>query len=282
MHRGTWMMGAVLLTIAGLGCTSSSTSDSAHSSAETDGGSTARTSTADASQGSTPDGTVREFLTSVRAGDDSLASSLLTDVAREETSKRQLAVAPPGSDSATFEVGEVELVEPDGAHVASTWTDVGDDGQPHTDDIVWMLRKEPQGWRIAGMATILFQGEPPLLLNFEDPDDMLRKQRLAEREIARRGEPGADAVEGEAPSSEPEARTKPPVDTRSLKKRYQTTIWNGSPISQVSGCWYRERQRAARPTSPQGAPDAKSPALAGGFALNASWHKQLACDRYST
>ena len=36
------------------------------------------------------------------------------------------------------------------------------------------------------MATKLFPNEPPLLLDFEDPEDMMRQQRMAEEEIQRR------------------------------------------------------------------------------------------------
>jgi hypothetical protein len=125
----------------------------------------------------------------VKNAEDDKANSMLTKLALAETAKMNMVVAPPGSESATFEVGEVELLSEgaeQGAHVASKWTDLGDDGQPHTDDIVWMLRKEPEGWRIAGMATTVFEDEPPLLLNFEDPQDMQRKQQLAEEEMQRR------------------------------------------------------------------------------------------------
>ena len=122
-----------------------------------------------------------------------------------------MVVAPPGSESATFEVGEVELLsegDEQGAHVASKWTDLGDDGQPHTDDIVWMLRKEPEGWRIAGMATTVFEGEPPLLLNFEDPQDMQRKQQLAEEEMQRRMRAELNGA-GESEPSDSEAPLVP-------------------------------------------------------------------------
>jgi hypothetical protein len=139
--------------------------------------------------GAGPAEAVAVFLEAVKNGEDDKANSMLTKLALEETAKMNMVVAPPGSESATFEVGEVELLsegDEQGAHVASKWTDLGDDGQPHTDDIVWMLRKEPEGWRIAGMATTVFENEPPLLLNFEDPQDMQRKQQLAEEEMQRR------------------------------------------------------------------------------------------------
>ncbi len=134
-----------------------------------------------------PNEVVRTFLEAIRTGNNDLASQMLTEVARTETQKHELVVAPPGSDTAHFEIGEVEYVVKDElAHVASKWTDTGEDGQPHTDEIVWALRLDPQGWRIAGMATTVFPNEPPLLLDFEKPEEMMEQQRMAEAEIRRR------------------------------------------------------------------------------------------------
>jgi hypothetical protein len=39
---------------------------------------------------------------------------------------------------------------------------------------------------VAGVAATVFPGEPPLLLNFEDPDDMAKKQEWLRAEVARR------------------------------------------------------------------------------------------------
>ena len=36
------------------------------------------------------------------------------------------------------------------------------------------------------MAATIFPGEPPLLLDFEKPEEMIRQQQLAEEEIQRR------------------------------------------------------------------------------------------------
>ena len=132
---------------------------------------------------------VQEFLEAIKTGDETKSNDLLTPLARQKTAEMDMAVAPMGSDSASFTVGEVEFPEEGGgqlAHVASTWTDIDEDGQPHTDEILWVLRHDEQGWRIAGMATKVFEDEAPLLLNFEDPTDMRRKQQLAEAEMERR------------------------------------------------------------------------------------------------
>lgn len=144
-----------------------------------------------------PDKTVAAFLEAVRVGNDDQASQMLSPLARQRTAERDLVVAPPGSETAKFQVGEVEVVGDDAAHVASSWTDIDETGQPHTDQIVWILRRESEGWRIAGMGTKIFPDQPPLFLNFEDPDDMLRKQQLAEQEMRRRA--GLDSPGAESP-----------------------------------------------------------------------------------
>ena len=143
-----------------------------------------------------PELTVVEFLEAVRVGNDSQAAFLLTPLARQKTKEMNLAVAAPVlSKTAKFAVGQIEMVGEDGAHVSSTWSDVNESGEREADEIVWMLRHETEGWRIAGMATKLFEDAPPLYLNFEDPEDMLRKQQLAAQEIARRMKADAPPVE---------------------------------------------------------------------------------------
>ncbi len=135
---------------------------------------------------SNPTESVQKFLQAVKEGDDKTAETMLTPLAREKTAEFDIAVAPPGSQTATFKVLDMELIGSDAAHVASQWTDYDEAGQPHTDDLVWMVRLEQEGWRIAGMAARLFPEEPPLFLNFEDPEDMIRKQELAAEEIRQR------------------------------------------------------------------------------------------------
>jgi hypothetical protein len=187
MRKYGWTVWAALFFGTVAGCGSSGATDGAAGDSAASKNAT-QTNAAEA-DGAGPAEAVAVFLEAVKNGEDDKANSMLTKLALEETAKMNMVVAPPGSESATFEVGEVELLsegDEQGAHVASKWTDLGDDGQPHTDDIVWMLRKEPEGWRIAGMATTVFEGEPPLLLNFEDPKDMQRKQQLAEEELQRR------------------------------------------------------------------------------------------------
>ncbi len=142
----------------------------------------------DASTDETPQGAVSIFLSAVCAGNDEHAGSMLTDIARRKTAEMDLEVAPPGSDTAQFRIGEVELVGEDGARVACTWSDLDEEGERTEEQILWVLRREPEGWRIAGMAPTIFPGEPPLLLNFEDPEEMFEKLEWVQQEALRRAQ----------------------------------------------------------------------------------------------
>ena len=50
------------------------------------------------------------------------------------------------------------------------------------------------------MATRVFIDRPPIVLNFEDPADMLQKQQQAEEEIARRDQQSPATASPAAPS----------------------------------------------------------------------------------
>jgi hypothetical protein len=76
-------------------------------------------------------------------------------------------------------------------------SDLDADSQRRSEDVVWVLRREPEGWRIGGVAATPFKGEPPLLLNFEDPEEMLRKQQWVQEEMRRRAQQGNLQAQGE-------------------------------------------------------------------------------------
>jgi hypothetical protein len=134
-----------------------------------------------------PISAVRVFLEAVRTGDDDKVVSLFSDEARKQAGQLNRQFAPVGSDTARYEVfPDVEYLAPDGARVRTHWTDLDSRGEPRTDEITWMLRKEANGWRIAGMATVIFEGEPPLLLDFENMQETLRKVEMLSEEIERR------------------------------------------------------------------------------------------------
>jgi hypothetical protein len=133
------------------------------------------------------------FLDAIKRGDDAAARSMLTKVARAKTEELGMSVAPPVADTATYAVRECELVGSgeDLAHVATVWTDVDADGFKSSENVIWVVRLDPEGWRVAGMAMRVFEDMPPLLLNFEDPDDMLAKQEAVSAELTRRAQQAA-------------------------------------------------------------------------------------------
>lgn len=154
-----------------------------------------------------PETVVTSFLESLRNGNDTLAASLLTDLARQETQKKGLKVQPPGTPDMTYQIGQTEFVTPekDGAHVGSIWSEKLETGEVASFEVIWVLRREPQGWRIAGMATPVGEDNEPLFLNFEDPDDLLRKWTESETEVAE-GAPAQGNVAPETPAVENAAR----------------------------------------------------------------------------
>lgn len=135
-----------------------------------------------------PDAAVNKFLEAVRVGNDQEAAAMFTPLARQRVSELEIQVAPQGSDTASFSVGEVEYMAENGARVAATWTDLDEDGKRRTDDMTWMVRRVSEGWRVAGMATVVFPGEPQLLLDFEKPQETLRKLELVREEVLRRAQ----------------------------------------------------------------------------------------------
>jgi hypothetical protein len=198
MHRISWHLIGLLLIQTALGCGHPAGTNSA-------GASNAVSNVA----GETPDKAVSDFLEAVRIGNDEKATSMLTPLARKKTAEAEMDFAPPASPTAKYEVGEVEYITPekDGAHVWCRWTDVVDDqGHTRTDELIWVLRKESEGWRIAGMLRKVFPDRPPLVLNFEDPEDALRKQQLLHEEMEKshqQAPPPEAQKEAAVPESDP-------------------------------------------------------------------------------
>jgi hypothetical protein len=127
----------------------------------------------------TPDQVVTVFLNAMRSGDSPTTESLLTGKAREELAKHSLSVDVQSAPNATYQVHRAEMLQDaSGSHVRSVWTERFTDGD-ETYEIVWALRHQQEGWRVAGMAMELLPGQPIQFLNFEDPADMLHKKEEA-------------------------------------------------------------------------------------------------------
>lgn len=226
MKRGGWLFALACMFGFSVGCGGpaggppvADAANSAESSAPTDAAADTDASEDESVAG--PEATVSAFLTAIKSGDQDTANAMLTTLAREKTAEQEMGLAPTESDTAEFEIGEVEFpAEGNGrlAHVASKWTDIGEDGQPVTDEILWALRREKEGWRIGGMATYVFAGEAPVVLDFEDPEDMQRKQVLVEEEMERRAHAEADSEGRETVQLEPEESSELDSEDREVRQ----------------------------------------------------------------
>ena len=161
--------------------------------------------TADASA---PAAVVAQFYEALRKGSDVTIAGLLTDKAREETSKSGLGIQSQASASLSYEIRESEFVsdQMDGAHVRTMWLEPDAAGQMTSTEVIWVLRKQSNGWKISGMATPVVEGELPLLFNFEEPEDMLQKKEFVEKQLAPPAESQAATAEATNPATEPGMR----------------------------------------------------------------------------
>lgn len=200
--RFDWL--AVLILVAA-GCGKTEVASPKTGSAD----SPEKSAVAAANPTATPESAVGLFLEALRTGNDEKATQLLSSTAREKTAAVNRNLTPPASDTARFTIGKVEYVNDDGARVSCTWTDVDEEGKSRSDDAIWVVRREADGWRIAGVAAEVFAGEPPLLLNFEDPEDMFRKQQWVREEIRRRAEAAEDGSGEDARAQNTESPEKP-------------------------------------------------------------------------
>ena len=150
------------------------------------------------------------FLDAIKRGDDAAASGMLTKVARAKTQELGLSVAPPVNPTATYSIRECEVVGDAGdlVHVGTTWTDTDPDGFTSTDNVVWVVRLDPEGWRGVGMAMKIFDDLPPLLLNFEDPEDMLAKQEQVAAELQTRSQQTSAKAQAESRTAQGPAPTQ--------------------------------------------------------------------------
>ncbi len=170
--------------------------------------STANAAKFSASVAASPDAkvVVTRFLEAMRKGDNDAATKLLTKVARQKVQDSGRCVAPPAHERAKIQVEDVVYPTPDHkiAHVTTKWTDLDEMGKPRTDKATWVCRLEPEGWRVAGFAAYVFEGEDPLLLSFEDPEDLAKKQKWLLDEINRRAKQEAPSADDKKPKGVPD------------------------------------------------------------------------------
>jgi hypothetical protein len=131
---------------------------------------------------SSPQEVVLAFLNGMRDGNSGVTAGLLTDQAQDETVKHNWPVQPPGAPSATYRLGDAAYVDQaqSGVQVPCVWSEPDGTGGKIEFAVSWMLRRQADGWRIAGFASEVVPGRPAYYFNFEDIANLKAAQADAE------------------------------------------------------------------------------------------------------
>jgi len=145
------------------------------------------------------------FLNGMRDGNSGVTGALLTGKAQEETVKHNWPVQPPGAPTATYQLGDPAYLDQQrtGVQVPCIWSEPDGQGNKIQFEVVWLLRRETEGWRVAGFASEIIPGRPAYYFNFEDIANLKAAQADAEAKMAemQQAQSGDPAV-AEKPSAE--------------------------------------------------------------------------------
>jgi len=123
---------------------------------------------------------VENFLTAILCGDNSTIRALLTPLARQKGDEKGIPFSPPASPTASFAVLKTTEQGEFGAYVYTDLADSDGQGGKESAEIIWVVAKTEEGWRVAGAAVSLFEGQDKTVINFEDPD--AAQQAIADAE----------------------------------------------------------------------------------------------------
>jgi hypothetical protein len=153
-RRIYWTVAALVISMA-VGCNS--------------GSSPAPTATVSAIPADPAARAAYDFLDAVLKGDTQRASNRLTPVAIARINATGKQFSPPGLQTASFRIGEVRKPTADQALVQCILTDATAAGPPRSEEIGCLLRLVDNDWRVSGIAYIPGPNRPPMILNFENP-----------------------------------------------------------------------------------------------------------------
>ncbi|TWU40292.1 hypothetical protein Q31b_36400 [Novipirellula aureliae] len=132
---------------------------------------------ADVANTPSPSDVVSQFLDRVRRGGETTdAGQLLTQRAQAELKRIGRTVQPIGTPDARFDVRQAAAIpnEPGSMLVQSIWTEPNSDGSLGQYEVVWAVHREQAGWRISGLAMEMNPGQPPIVIDFENGDEMAK------------------------------------------------------------------------------------------------------------
>jgi hypothetical protein len=175
-----------LIVFTATGCSSS------ESDATADGANSAR-------DNRRPEEVVQRFCEAFRNGDQEGVNANLTAAARKED------LIKAAKTEAQFSVGKAVYHSESQAEVETKWQTIDERGQTSENSGTWLLRLEPEGWRIFGMKTVESELEKNrnVTLNFEDRVQFARTRQAVYQERVALGldqEPAAREEVAERPS----------------------------------------------------------------------------------
>lgn len=122
---------------------------------------------------SSPEEVCHRFLVSLQNGERQLAFGLLTPAAQQATSRASLELDSPGEPGSVFTVMPARYATSERlvAEVDCLFHDPTSPDQSVR--LTWVMRNQPNGWKISGMAIDNGDGRPDLL-SFENRTDLER------------------------------------------------------------------------------------------------------------
>ena len=112
--------------------------------------------------------TASSFLQAVIDGDTQQATDLLTPQAIQQLQQNGKAFAPPGLETASFEIGAVRKLSDAQAFVQCYLTDSGT-RQTTREEMCCVVKLVNGQWRISGIAFKIPPNQRPFVLDFEKP-----------------------------------------------------------------------------------------------------------------
>jgi hypothetical protein len=155
--RRFWLLAFVgFCGLASAGCNSASDDGS-----QTDGTSAATNAGESQvkSDGRTPKEIVETLMQAMLSHDQAKVDSMLTAKARLAN---VLKAETPQDQKIRYKVGDVEMIGEGNAHVAAAWFHPNEDGSEYRVMTMWMLRNDPEGYRVYGNIMIV-----PQLANYD-------------------------------------------------------------------------------------------------------------------
>lgn len=117
---------------------------------------------------------VESFFNAMLQGDKPRVHALLTPKARNVCAARGLPFAPTPSETTGFSITKARNHEENQCDIVTYWMEKNREGKTmDAGEIVWKAVKTEEGWRIAGAAAVLFEGQEQTVLDFEDPEGMI-------------------------------------------------------------------------------------------------------------